>query len=411
MKILYIVTAYPRNENDVITPWLVETISLLREQGEEITVFTSSYRGLGNQIIAGTPVIRFRYFPRRWEDLTHDETAVDRVKKGLLNKLKAVCYLLCGSFAVWRHCRTQHYDIIHVHWPLPHYLFGWFAARACRAPVVISFHGAEVMVVRHGLKFLRPFLRWAIRSAAAITANSSHTVKAIQEICNRPVNIVPYGTTVGESPGSSAGTEPAAETTRQTTAESEKKRPARLLFVGRLVERKGVPYLLEAVALLAQEMPVHLDIVGTGPAEPLLRRLAAERNLESLVCFRGFVSSAELTELYRHCDAFILPAIVDSKGDTEGLGVVIIDAMSHRRPVVASGLGGIVDLVIHEKTGLLVPPADAAALAQALRRILTDPELARRLGNAGYEHVRQHYSWPAIISRLREVYRKVAAAQ
>lgn len=395
MRVLYVVTAYPRSETDVITPWLVQTIGRLRDRGIAVTVLTSSYRGLGNQAIAGTPVVRFRYFPRRWEDLTHDETAVDRVKRGLRYKFMAVCYLACGSVATFRLCRRERFDVIHVHWPLPHYLFGRVARLARRVPVVISFHGAELMVVRHGLRLLRPFLRWAIAGADAVTANSTHTVRAIQQIVNRPVRIIPYGTTAGET---AAPPSPTANAVKQ------------LLFVGRLVERKGVPFLVEATALLRREFPVHLNIVGTGPDEPALRALVSARGLEEHVTFHGFVSAADLERLYRQCDVFVLPAVFDSKGDTEGLGVVIIDAMSHRKPVVASGIGGIVDLVINEQTGLAVPPADAGALALALRRILTDAPLSRRLGDAGYEHVRRNYSWPAITERLAELYRELAPA-
>uniref|UniRef100_A0A7C4GDY3 Glycosyltransferase family 1 protein n=1 Tax=candidate division WOR-3 bacterium TaxID=2052148 RepID=A0A7C4GDY3_UNCW3 len=395
MKVLYVVTAYPRSATDVITPWLVETVRRLRDRGHDVTVFTSSYRGLGNQTINETPVVRFRYFPKRWEDLTHDETAVDRVKRGPRYKLMALCYLVAGSVAVFKLCRRERFDVIHVHWPLPHYLFGRVAQLARRAPVVISFHGAELMVVKHGLKLLRPFLRWAIAGADAITANSTHTVKAIQEIVNRPVHIVPYGTTAGECPASPP---PTAATTKQ------------LLFVGRLVERKGVPFLVEAAALLRADVPLHLNIVGTGPEEPALRTLVSERGIEKQVTFHGFVSAPELERLYRQCDVFVLPAVYDSKGDTEGLGVVLIDAMSHRKPVVASGIGGIVDLVIDGRTGIAVPPADPPALAHALRRVLTDAELSRRLGDAGYEHIRRNYSWPAIIERLETLYSQLTGA-
>lgn len=394
MKVLYVVTAYPRSETDVITPWLVQTISRLREQGFDVTVFTSSYRGLGNQTIFGTPVVRFRYFPKRWEDLTHDETAIDRVKRGLRYKFMALCYLIAGSIAVFRLCRRERFNVIHVHWPLPHYLFGRVARLACRAPVVISFHGAELMVVRRGLKLLRPFLRWAIAGADAVTANSTHTVRAIQDIVNRPVRIIPYGTTAGEAAAPAAPTGNAVK---------------QLLFVGRLVERKGVPFLIEATSLLLKELPVHLNVVGTGPEEPALRALVAARDLEEHVTFHGFVSAPDLESLYRRCDVFVLPAITDSKGDTEGLGVVIIDAMSLRKPVVASGIGGIVDLIINEQTGLSVPPADAPALAQALRRVLTDEALGRRLGDAGYEHVQLNYSWPAIIERLQALYQEIGS--
>ncbi|MBM3314465.1 glycosyltransferase family 4 protein [candidate division WOR-3 bacterium] len=388
-RVLYIATAYPRSEADVITPWLVETIKLLRERGIDVTMFTSAYKGLGSQTVFGTPVVRFRYFPKRWEDLTHDETAVDRVKKGLRYKLAALCYLVCGTLAAWRLCRRERFDLIHVHWPLPHYLFGRAARLARRAPVVISFHGAELMAVKHGMKALRPFLRWAIAGANAITANSSHTVRATQDICNRPVSIVPYGTTAGEY-SETAGTEP---------------NPVRqLLFCGRLVERKGVPNLIRAAAILGRDVPLHVNIVGTGPDEPALRALVSELGLGQQVTFHGFVSAAALEAFYRNCDVFVLPAVIDSKGDTEGLGVVIIDAMSHRKPVVASAVGGITDIVINEKTGLGVPPADPDTLAAALRRVLTDAPLAARLAQGGYEHIRQNYSWPAIIDRMMDVY-------
>jgi len=311
------------------------------------------------------------------------------VKKGLRYKLMAVCYVLFGTLAAWRLARRERFDIIHVHWPLPHWLFGWAARLAHRAPTVISFHGAELMAVRHGMKPLRGFLGWAIRSADAITANSSHTVRAIKETCDRPVSIVPYGTTAGQSP---------------ETEEPTPGRTMQLLFAGRLVERKGVPYLVKATGILGHDLPVHLNIVGTGPDEPALRTLVAELGIERLVTFHGFVTNEELEAQYRNCDVFVLPAVIDSKGDTEGLGVVIVDSMSHRKPVVASGVGGIVDLVTDDRTGLAVPPADTDALVAALRRVLTEPGLARRLGNAGYEHIQQNYSWPTIIARLKDIY-------
>jgi len=395
VKILYITTAYPRNESDVITPWLVETITRLRGAGHDVRVFTSSYRGLGNQTIDGVPVYRFRYFPRRWEDLTHDEMAMDRIKRGIRYKFLLVSYLLCGTVAAWRLCRREQFDIIHVHWPLPHSLFGQAAASACRAPTVISFHGAELMVVNNVVRLAKPFLRWAIRTAGAVTANSTHTVQAIRRIYDRSVAIVPFGTAAGTF-SESARQEPNA--TRQ------------LLFVGRLVERKGIPYLIEAVGILAGQMPVHLNIVGSGPEEPGLMELARARGLEQSITFHGRISPDDLARHYGRCDAFVLPAIVDSRGDTEGLGVVLIEAMSYRRPVIASGVGGIVDLVIDEQTGLQVPQKDSQALARAIARVLTDPDLAQRLGHAGFDHVQQNYSWPAIIRRLDGLYRDLSAA-
>ena len=393
MKILYIATAYPRSESDAITPWLVETVDRLRASGHEVTMFTSSYRGLGNQVFHGTPVVRFRYFLRRWETLTHDETAVDRVRRGMRNKVLALFYMIMGTWSVWRLCRKNEYDIIHVHWPLPHAVFGYVAALTCRAPMIISFHGVGLMWVKRGMRVMRPFLRWAIRKAAAITANSTHTVKAIQELHHKHVDIVPFGAAVGEFKDLPA-----------TTSGDRRE----LLFVGRLVERKGIPFLMDATAILARDIPVHLNVVGSGPDLERLKQRVKDRSHEAFVTMHGNVSPEQLHQQYSNCDVFVLPAVVDSKGDTEGLGVVIIEAMYYRKPVVASGVGGIVDLVIDDETGIRTPPGDSNALAAAIRRVLEDRETATRLANGGRNHIDKNYSWPGIIRKLDGVYRRVA---
>ena len=105
----------------------------------------------------------------------------------------------------------------------------------------------------------------------------------------------------------------------------------------------------------------------------------------------------------------VLPAIVDARGDTEGLGVVLLEAMSYRVPVIASDLGGITDIVTPEETGLLVPPADAAALAAGLERLADDAALAQRLGDAGYRVVHERFSWPAIVAQWQECYAAAVA--
>ncbi len=392
MKVLYIATAYPRSEKDIITPWLVETVQRLQKNGIKVTMFTSAYRGLGDQTVMGTRVKRFRYFLARWETLTHDETAIDRVQKGLFNKILALFYLIFGTIEIWRFCSKERFDIIHVHWPLPHFIFGYVASRVCSAPVVISFHGAELMAVRNKFRFLRPFLRWAIARADRVTANSNHTVRAIQEIFHRPVDIIPFGAAVSSAD------------IRSTDKGVEEKR---ILFVGRLVERKGVRYLIEAAAQVASRYKIRVDIVGDGPELSRLRRLAEERNLKEVVRFHGRVSAGELPHFYANCDMFVLPAVIDSKGDTEGLGVVLIEAMTYKKPVIASAVGGITDLVIDGQTGLAVPAGDVDALVKAIVRLIEDPETAKRLSQHGYEHILTNYSWEVIINQLINLYQEV----
>src|SRR2546421_736814 len=135
VRILHVVTAFPTTEQDVITPWLVELLKRLRAAGHDVEVFTSAYKGKGDQVFAGIPVHRFRYFFAPWENLTHEETAPDRMKRSLLYRLMPLPFVLAGMFAIWRLARRERYDLIHVHWPLPLALFGWAAQRAHPAPL------------------------------------------------------------------------------------------------------------------------------------------------------------------------------------------------------------------------------------------------------------------------------------
>ncbi len=393
MKVLYVVTAYPRFEGDVITPWLVETVRRLRQKGIEVVIFAPSYMGLEDQTIYGIQVKRFRYFFKFKEDLSHDQTVPDRMGKSSWYKFIALAYMLMGSLSIYRFCRKQKFDIIHVHWPFPHFWFGYLGSRACGAKIVSSFHGAELRWVTKKLKLFQPFLRWAIRRSDVVTCNSSHTKKEIQNIFSREVEIIPFGSSINsalarEKPGSNTA--------------------PFVLFVGRLVERKGIPYLLEAFKILSQKWAGQLLIIGDGPEKDNLLQKTENLNLTTRVRFPGFVGSAELQNYYQNCSAFVLPAITDSKGDTEGLGVVLIEALSYKKPVVASAVGGITDVIIDGQTGLLVPEQESEKLAEALHRVLTDAPLAKRLGEMGYQHCLQHFGWESITAKLVDTYRKLA---
>jgi glycosyltransferase involved in cell wall biosynthesis len=400
VRVLHIVTAFPRSPDDVIVPWLVVLLRRLRAAGCEAEVFTSAYRGGGNTAFAGIPVHRFRYFPARWEDLTHDEATPDRIKRSWRYRLMPACYLAAGCVAVWRLCRKQRYDIVHVHWPFPHALFGWVARHACGARVVATFYGAEVRWVKGPLKPFKWFLTWAARAADAPVAISRYTADEVQEAAHVPLEVIPYG--VAGVAGEPDGTAP-------IRSASSPARPYTALFVGRLVARKGVSTLIEALALLPHALDARVTVVGDGPERAALATLARERGLGARVTFRGRVPDAELRAAYRSADVLVLPSVVDTRGDTEGLGVVLLEAMAFGVPVVASRLGGITDIVTDGVTGRLVPPGDAAALAAALTGLARDPALGLRLVEGGRRLLREQFSWPAITARWLAVYERVLA--
>lgn len=396
MKVLYLVTAYARDPGDVITPWLVETIRRLAARGVEVEVLAPAYRGLASQTVDGVRVHRFRYAPRSWETLTHDQTAPDRIRERPWFLGLVPGYLAAGSRAAARIARDGGFDVVHAFWPIPQGILGLHAKRKAGLPLVSTFFGVELTWMERQFPFLAPLLRRIVRGSDAVTAISSYTAgRLARQVPGVDPAIIPFGAAVD------APAEPPPYTW-------DGARPFELLFVGRLVERKGVHLLLDALATLPPERRPVLHVVGDGPDRGALEEQARRLALGESAVFHGFVTRDELQRRLSGCDAFVLPAVVDAKGDTEGLGVVLIEAMSYARPVIASAAGGIVDIVRDGRNGFLVPPGDASALAGAIVRMMDDPARARALGLHGREDAAAGFSWDAIADHLAGIYRAVS---
>jgi glycosyltransferase involved in cell wall biosynthesis len=391
MRILHVMTAFPRSKDDVIVPWLVELLKQQQAAGYEVEVLTSAYKGGGGDSYEGIPVHRFRYFPARWEDLTHDEAASDRMRRSVLYRVLPLFYVAAGMWASRRLARGRRFDVVHVHWPVPHMLLGWIARRASRgqARLVSSWYGVEVRLVQSSLPWLRGFVRWALRTSDVVVAISSFTANELGRFADVPVRVIPY--TIGF---------PEAQASRPPTTDGS----FRILFVGRLVQRKGVTHLIEAVRRLPADLRAELIVIGDGPERQTLAEQVHANALDERVDIRGRVPEGALREAYAAASVFVLPAIVDERGETEGLGVVLLEAMSYGIPVVGSDIGGITDIIENEESGLLVPPADAEQLARTLERLARDPSLAARLGAAGLRRVQAEFGWPGIMRKWAECY-------
>lgn len=400
MRILIVSTAFPRYPDDPTAKWLVETIRRLAAEGYDFEVLTSAYRGGGNSEFAGIPIHRFRYFFARWENLTHEESAPDRMQRSLMYKFMAVSYVAFGAVAAWRLGRRGRFDIVHVHWPVPHAVFGWAARAGSRTPVklIAHFYSVELRWVRHSLRVLRGFLRRAVTSADRVVAISNSTAAEVRSVAPVPVEVIPYAV---DLPVPSL----TAAAPRATTD-----RPVSVLFVGRLAERKGVRYLIDAVASLPDSLRARLVIIGDGPERGALEAQADALGARDSVTFRGWVTPDELDAAYTNATIFVLPAVVDARGDTEGLGMVLLEAMTYGVPVISTPLGGITDIVEHDRTGLLVPPNDAAALGAAIAMLATHPAVADRLAVTGRDYALSHFSWDAVLGQWRDLYAGVLAS-
>ena len=411
MKVLVIGSVYPRFQEDTEVPWLRTSIAHLKKAGAEIQVLAPAYKGLKSHDIDGTHVNRFRYAPASWEILTHEEGAPSKMASKPWLQLLAIPYIINGFFQCIRICRKWRPDVIHAHWPFPHAYIALGAAKLFRIPLVLNFHGAELLLIRKK-KWVKPLLKFAIGQAQAIFANSTFTAGKIKAISNVDVEWSPYGTTLE---GASLPLAPAADAASATPSSGgTPQRPEphainnkfKILFVGRHIERKGICYLIEAAKYLPKDK-FEIRIVGVGDLTEQLKQQAAVVSEGAEIIFTGKLSPEDLANEYKTANVFTLPAIVDHKGDTEGLGVVLIEAMELGLPIVASNVGGIPDVVVDGESGILVPEKDPAALADAFKRLEADPTLIQKLLAGARKRIDECFTWDGIIERQVEVYKRL----
>lgn len=389
IKVLVVGSVYPRFQEDNEVPWLRKSVATLRESGVEVEVLAPSYKGLKSHEIDGVPVHRFRYAPKQLEILTHDEGAPTKMAKHPSMQLLAIPYCISGFFSCIRLARQKKFDIIHAHWPFPHALIALGACKIFRIPLVLNFHGAELLLIRKK-KWIRPIMKFIIGRASAIFANSRFTAEKISALRPAQIEWSPYG-----SPLFSGKVPPAHPRNGRY----------KILFVGRHIERKGIEFLIRAAALLDAEK-FEIRIVGKGNLTESLRKLAQQIAPKNVV-FTGALSPDALRKEYAECNCFALPAIVDSKGDTEGLGVVLIEAMQYGLPVVASDVGGIPDVVVSGETGILVPEKNPQALADAFQKLESDPEMEAALLKGAENRIAEYFNWNRIAEKQIAVYRRL----
>jgi len=301
------------------------------------------------------------------------------------------------SPAMFRWAARLKADITHLHFPHPpgevaHLLFG----RTRRS--IITYH-SDIIRQRTLRVLYRPVLWQVLQRADRLIATSATYITSSPYLSRfrEKCVVVPLGADLEHF----ERVEPAqVEALRQRLFPSSPGQPT-LLFVGRLRYYKGINDLLHALPAIPA---AHLLIVGDGPMRAPWEQLTRELNLSERVTFAGQVDDADLPACYKLGDIFVLPA----NARAEAFGTVIVEAMAAGLPVVSTEVGSGTSWVnLHGTTGLIVPPRDPAALAQALNTLLSDPAKRADMGCAAYQRAHTEFSQAAMIERVEQVYRDV----
>lgn len=175
----------------------------------------------------------------------------------------------------------------------------------------------------------------------------------------------------------------------------------KLICVSRLLERKGIQYLLQALADIRKEN-ISLEIVGEGSFEANLKAMTLELELTQRVHFAGYCPRQELYKLYNQSDIFVLPSL------TESFGLVFAEAMACGLPIIGTRVGGIPEIVLDNDNGILVPPHNVEALKEAILSLADDPALRKKIGRQNVQRIRKKFSWKIIATEYLEEYRQLA---
>lgn len=307
-------------------------------------------------------------------------------------------YVELGKTALSLAFRSKFHSI-HAGRVLPEGLVALLVARLAGRPLLVYAHGEEITTWTQPWK--ARFLRFVYRKADAVIANSEFTAQLLVEIGvnHSRIHLIHPGVDL-------QACRPGLDTTGlRQRYQLEGKRV--LLSVGRLSRRKGFDHVIKALPRILEQFPhAHHVIVGIGEDERYLRDLVRDLALDSHVTFAGAVGDDELPLWYNLCDCFIMPNR-RVENDSEGFGMVFIEANACGKPVIAGIDGGTGSAVLDGVTGIRIDGEDIDAVAGAAVRLLSDPDYAQCLGRAGMERARSSFGWEHVAQKTVEVLKRL----
>ena len=381
-RLLVLTSTYPRWPGDP-EPGFVHELARRLVRDFDVTVLGPHAPGAQTAgLMDGIGVRRYRYAPAPLETLVNDGGIATNLKRQPWKWLLVPGFILGGWLSLWRLVRSLEPDVIHAHWLVPQGLMVATLGMVSRRvpPFLVTSHGADLYAFRGGL--LARMKRFVVRRAAAATVVSEAMRDELARLGANPgkVEVQPMGVDFDD---------------RFVPGEARRSRDE-LLFVGRLVEKKGLRHLLDAMPRVLEAHPrAFLTVAGFGPEAAERTAQARRLGIDDRVRFVGAVAQADLPELYRRAAVFVAPFVRSSSGDQEGLGLVLVEAIACGCPVVVSDLPAVQQVLGGDAAAVRVPPADPDALAAALVEMLSRPPSAPELATRRKRLERQ-FGWPRV---------------
>lgn len=354
-RLLVLASTFPRWVGDP-EPGFVHALARRLASRFDVTVLCPHAPGAATRdTMDGVHVVRYRYAPAAFESLVNDGGIVANLRRSPAKCLLVPGFVLAQCVAAWRLVRSGKVDVIHAHWILPQGLVAMLAARARggrAVPVLVTSHGGDLFALRG--RVARWLKRWTVARAAMTTVVSEGMRAPMLALGADPstLRVEPMGVDLSG---------------RFTVDPDVQRARDEVLFVGRLVEKKGLRHLIDAMPHILEARPAaFLTVVGFGPELEARRRQVEGLGLSDRVRFAGAVGQDALPAHYRRAAVFVAPFVEAAGGDQDGLGLVLVEALGCGCPVVVSTLPATEALAARCHAVEVVAPGDPRLLARAV---------------------------------------------
>ena len=395
MRVCVLATSFPRWPGDVSGLFIFEPLKRLAARGIEIEVVVPHTRGARSyEVLEGIRVHRFRFAPvASWQRLAYENSLTYALRYSVIGRLQLPFFML--AFILKTALVARRCDLIHAHWVLSG-LVALCSQQAVRRPYVLSLRGSDANVGLNSKGLVKWVLGLVGRRSDALISVSQVIDAAVRRerytddplLLENGVDMDVYRPLDGQGHREHLGLPDGARV---------------IVSVGNLVAMKGYDILISALPEIAESNPnAFLVLIGDGQERERLMAQAASQGLEDRVRFTGYLPPNEVPAWLNVADVFVLPTL------SEGRPNVVLEAMACGRPVVATRVGGIPEIVEDGRTGFLVEPRQPRQLAERISILLGDRDLGQKMGRAGRQTlIDRGLTWDHHVDRLVEIYEDV----
>ena len=406
MNILTLTSSYPRFAGDPTAPFIESITRHVAARGHTIHLVLPEHRQWSRPHVEnGVHFHPYRYSPRRsWTPWGYSEAleAGTRIKRRLYPLAPVVLASALRTCAAV--VSRESIDLVHAHWLVPNGLLGALVSRRHGLPLVISLHGSDVAVAERS-RTLGKVARASLSRSAAVTGPSRNLLDRARDLgATGRLEWIPYGADPQEFRPDAAVRQRARE---QLGLELD---VIAVVGIGRFIHAKGFDDLIEAIAIAHATNPgIRLVLVGDGDIRAELEAHTERLGLASVVTFTGMATREEVPSYLAAADVVAVPS-VHYEGYVDGLPNVALEAMAAGKPLVATRVGGLPDVVDDEVTGLVVDERDPPALATAVVKLASNADLRHDMGERGRARIEASLNWVTVAERFEAVYEHVTEA-